>query len=34
MTDLVSQWTYLYTFTYIATDWDLTNLNYYSTSRE
>ncbi|KAI0726609.1 drug:h+ antiporter [Fomitopsis betulina] len=26
-------WTYLYTFTYIATDWDLTNLNYYSTSQ-
>ncbi|EPS94031.1 hypothetical protein FOMPIDRAFT_1055459 [Fomitopsis schrenkii] len=28
MTSPVSQWSYLYTFSYIATDWDLTNLNY------
>lgn len=33
MTSPVSQWSYLYTFSYIATDWDLTNLNY-STARE
>ncbi|KAH9831158.1 drug:h+ antiporter [Rhodofomes roseus] len=26
-------WSYLYTFTYVATDWDLTNLNYYSTAQ-
>ena len=34
MAEPVAQWSYLYTFTYIATDWDLTDLNYYSTSRK
>ncbi|PCH36238.1 drug:h+ antiporter [Wolfiporia cocos MD-104 SS10] len=26
-------WSYLYTFTYVVTDWSLTNMNYYSNSQ-